>query len=248
MTAMVKVETEIRARGESLTAFAARIGVRSQDLNNWKKRGIPRSRQKLVADALGWTLDYLLADDADSITAPNAPKGLSQLTIAEPMIGYPAPSRPPSTTARAQHPFDLPTDRYTLIPRRRIGLSNDSGALVLEAETPPLALDTEWLRRSGLRAEHAAVLYMQEDSMEPSIRQGDVLLVDLGEHKIQDGGIFAIRYGRQLRVRRLYRRYDGGLILRSENRGRYPDETIPPADQDVHVQVIGRVLWRGGTI
>ncbi|MBV5272213.1 MAG: helix-turn-helix transcriptional regulator [Lamprocystis purpurea] len=249
MTAMVKVETEIRARGESLTAFAARIGVRSQDLNNWKKRGIPRSRQKLVADALGWTLDHLLADDdTHSITPPSAPKNMSQLAIAEPMIGYPAPSTPPSTTARVQHPFDLPTDRYTLIPRRKIGLSQESGALVLEAETPPLVLDTEWLRRSGLRAEHAAVLYMQEDSMEPSIRQGDVLLVDLGEQKIQDGGIFAIRYAHELRVRRLYRRYDGGLILRSENRGRYPDETIPPADQDVHVQVIGRVLWRGGTI
>ena len=249
MTAMLKVETEIRARGESLTAFAARIGVRSQDLNNWKKRGIPRSRQKLVADALGWTLDLLLADDnTHSITPPSAPKGLNQLAIAEPIIGYPASSAPPSATARVQHPVDLPTDRYALIPRRRIGLSQGSGALVLEAETPPLVFDTEWLRRSGLRAEHAAVLYMRDDSMEPSIRQGDVLLVNLGEHKIQDGGIFAIRYGHQLRVRRLYRRYDGGLILRSENRGRYPDETIPPADQDVHVQVIGRALWRGGTI
>lgn len=63
MKEMDKVVAEIRARNESLAAFASRIGVKSQDINNWKTRGIPRSKQKRVADALGWSLDRLLRDD-----------------------------------------------------------------------------------------------------------------------------------------------------------------------------------------
>ena len=249
MTAMARVEAEIRARGESLSAFAARIGVRSQDINNWKKRGIPRTRQRLVADALGWTLDDLLIDDATgSFRLPDAPGHASAIVIAEPVIGDQASAAIPEALSHSSAPSDLPTDRSVLIPRRRILLSAGSRELVLAAETPPLVVDPDWLRRIGLSAEHAAVLYAQGDSMAPLIREGDVLLVDLSDRALHDGRIFAIRYAHELRVRRLFRRYDGWLILRTENRQRYPDETVPPLDHNVHIEIIGRVLWRGGQI
>ncbi len=47
------------------------------------------------------------------------------------------------------------------------------------------------------------------------IRKGDVLLVDLSDRALHDGRIFAIRYAHELRLRRIFRRYDGWLILRT---------------------------------
>ncbi|WP_295454125.1 S24 family peptidase [uncultured Thiodictyon sp.] len=249
MTAMIKVEAALRARGESLSAFAARIGVRSQDLNNWKKRGLPRTRQRLVADALGWTLDHLLVDDAAcSITSPPATECAPGPAIAEPVSGCQVATADPDARGRSLASGDVPTDRSVLIPRRRLVFSASSGELVFEPQTPPLAFDADWLSRIGLSVDNAAVIDAQGDSMAPLIHEGDVLLVNLGDRAVRDGQIFALRYARELRVRRLYRRYDGCLILRSENRERYPDETVPRADQGIHVQVVGCVLWRGGQI
>lgn len=60
ITPMQRVEAEIRNRGNNLAWLAAELGVRSQDINNWKMRGIPRNQQIRVANALGWSLDCLL--------------------------------------------------------------------------------------------------------------------------------------------------------------------------------------------
>lgn len=148
-----------------------------------------------------------------------------------------------------ENPEDLPAGQYVMIPRRRVAFSAGNGHLSFEEEeAPPLAFGTAWVRRVGLRAEDAVVVYARGDSMEPGIRDGDVLLVDLAPRDIADGDVYALRYSEQLRVKRLFRRYDGALILRSDNAAKYPDEIVPPQDQDGHVHVIGRVIWRGGDL
>ena len=38
-----------------------------------------------------------------------------------------------------------------------------------------------------------------------------------------------------------------GLIIRSDNRDRYPDEDVPTEGKD-HIAVIGRVVWRAGEV
>lgn len=249
MKSMAKVEAELRARGESLAAFAVRIGVRSQDINNWKKRGIPRTKQKLVADAFGWTLDYLLTEeDMGAVTRSRGTQRSRGPLVSEPVIGYPPALDTTNAADRRWVTSDSASIPYVQIPRRRLTLSAENGTLLIEEETPPLAFAKHWVNRSGLRTEDIVVLDARGDSMEPLIHDGDVLLVDLGHRAVREADIFVIRYDHELRVRRLYRRYDGSLILRCDNGSRYPDETIPPADQDQHVQVIGRVLWRGGEI
>lgn len=146
-------------------------------------------------------------------------------------------------------PEHLPADQYVLIPRRRVALSAGNGHLLFEdEEAPPIPLSTTLVRRLGLRAADAVLVYAEGDSMEPGICDGDLLLVDLAARDVREGAIYALRYADQLRVKRLFRRYDGGLILRSDNAARYPDEAIPPEHQDGHVAIIGRVIWRGGAL
>ncbi|AHF04082.1 hypothetical protein MARPU_09595 [Marichromatium purpuratum 984] len=113
-----------------------------------------------------------------------------------------------------------------------------------------MAFTSDWARQTGVRPNNAVVVYAKGDSMEPSICDGDVLLIDIDTagDDIRDGQVYAIRYGHELRVKRLFRRYDGSLILRSDNAGRYPEEIIPREDQNGQVHVIGRVVWRAGGV
>jgi lambda repressor-like predicted transcriptional regulator len=242
---MVKVEAAVRARGETLAAFARRIGVRSQDINNWKARGIPRTKQKRIADALGWTLDVLLSEDDAAVPAPTVQQGYTHdPKIHESATGDPTLGGRPDQGHRAI----APGNRWLRLPLRRIGVDPDTGEVSVEdASTSPVCSEP-WIGRTQVHSGNLAVLEAHGDTMAPLIRHGDLLVVDLNDREIADGFIFVIRYGGALRSRRIDLRYDGSLILRCEDQARYPDELVPGADRDRHVKVIGRVLWRAGVI
>ena len=77
--------------------------------------------------------------------------------------------------------------------------------------------------------------------MEPTLPEGAKVTLDLSNTSIQDGRVYGIRYGDELRIKRLYKRFDGGLIIRSDNSAKSPDEVLSP-DQLEHVSVIGRYV------
>ena len=186
------------------------------------------------------------ANENDVLEGELVPSGL--------LPGSTQPSGPTETNVSGQiqpivvweNPEDLPEGKYLFIPRRRVRLSAGNGRIALEEDSaPPLAFESNWVRSEGLRFQNLVVVYADGDSMEPQIRHGDVLLLNLAATEVRDGNVYALRCVDHIRVKRLYRRYDGALILRSDN-PEFPDETVPPADQDGHVSVIGEVIWRGG--
>lgn len=83
--------------------------------------------------------------------------------------------------------------------------------------------------------------------MEPSFRDRDVLLCDTGQTEIIDGEVYALDYGGELRVKRLRKRFDGGLIILSDNTAKHPPESLSAIDA-THIKILGRVLWRGGSV
>ena len=82
------------------------------------------------------------------------------------------------------------------------------------------------------------------DSMEPHIGNGDLLLVDTTDQTIRSFGIYVIEVRAERLVKRVQRKFDGSLILISDNT-RYLPETIGP-DLATDVRVVGRVIWRAG--
>lgn len=85
-------------------------------------------------------------------------------------------------------------------------------------------------------------------SMEPSLCDGDVILVDCSyQPRILDGRVYAFCYQGELRVKRLYKRITGEILIRSDNQDRsaYPDEILTAADLD-RFKLIGRVVERSG--
>jgi phage repressor protein C with HTH and peptisase S24 domain len=146
----------------------------------------------------------------------------------------------------------------------------------------PLAFYEPWLfeliygsreepKRLGAAATMEPLLLMQvgEDSMEPTIAQGDLLLIDRSfgltatdqrqaqrEGRSPFDGIYAFQplalssdadgtTGQPL-VRRIQYRLDGTVIVRCDN-PRYSEEVYRPDARNAP-RYLGRVVWRGGLI
>lgn len=136
----------------------------------------------------------------------------------------------------------------TLIPRLDVEAAAGYGALA-ESEEPValLAFNSDWLRRRGINPGFAHALTAKGDSMEPTIRSGDVLLVDTSIDKIEDNGIYIVRIGGLLLLKRVHVKMSGGLTLISDNKDLYPPDNISQ-EEAVDVFVAGRVMWFGRSL
>lgn len=101
--------------------------------------------------------------------------------------------------------------------------------------------------RNELKADPAHLIAVEapDDSMEPTFAEGDLLLADTAEPKLRGGGIYVLASGGTLLVKRLQTKIDGGVIVSSDNAGRYPAEEIRKEDAE-KLKIVGRVIWRGG--
>ncbi|MGM5532509.1 MULTISPECIES: XRE family transcriptional regulator [Erwiniaceae] len=77
------------------------------------------------------------------------------------------------------------------------------------------------------------------NSMEPIIPSGTTVAVDCYNKKIIDGKLYAINQDGLKRIKQLYRKPGGMVVIRSFNRDEYADEEIP----EEKVEVMGRVFW-----
>lgn len=159
------------------------------------------------------------------------------------MIGSSSEGRPIESWSE---PEDLPEGAFALVPRVAVELSAGAGTVASETvNLPPLAFRSDWLQKKQVSTRsNLRITQVRGDSMSEYLQDGDSVLIDLGQTDIMDGEIYAIRYGDDLRIKRLSRKFNGGLIISSDNK-RYSDESVDPGDLD-GVQVIGRLLWRGG--
>jgi phage repressor protein C with HTH and peptisase S24 domain len=154
------------------------------------------------------------------------------------------------TVARAVEAWTVPEDLqpgvYALVPRVAVSLSAGNGHLVdQELNLPPLAFRRDWLESKCVTSKNnLRVMDVAGDSMEPYLMDRDVVLIDIGQTEIRDHVVYAIAYDNELRIKRLSRRFDGGLKIRSDNPA-YPDEELNPK-QAGYIRVIGKMLWRGG--
>lgn len=113
-----------------------------------------------------------------------------------------------------------------------------------------MAFKSAWLRANNLNQKHLDVIYASGNSMEPTINDGDVLLVDESKVEPKDGQIFAMQSeSKGTIVKRLVKSDFEGWIIRSDNpdKTRYGDETLRDGEIN-EVRIIGRVVWRGGML
>ena len=139
------------------------------------------------------------------------------------------------------------------VPRYDIRASAGRGALVISEDVAEqFAVGREWLRRNlPPWAPNNAVVGILEgsgDSMEPTIRDGDLIMVvqDVDWSIVERGGIFVFSLdGDRLLLKRLHVMMSGDLQIISDNPA-YPVEAIPFADIPHRIIVHGQVFFVGG--
>lgn len=98
------------------------------------------------------------------------------------------------------------------------------------------------LLRLGTKPENMRALRTLGTSMEPTIDDGALVLIDIGRRSLADGLIYALRAPDGLRIKRVQRQMDGGVLLISDNRDMFQPERLTPHEVE-HVRVLGRAIW-----
>ncbi len=136
-----------------------------------------------------------------------------------------------------------PRGDWVDVPRLALGASAGPGALA--AEEQPIGafrFSARWLRGQGLDPAQLSAIAVAGDSMEPTLRDGDEILVDRSPRPLRDG-IHVVRVEDAVLVKRLDTGRPGTIALISDNPAYRPLEL--PAGE---VQVIGRVVWKSGRL
>lgn len=144
---------------------------------------------------------------------------------------------------------DLNPEEFTIIPRYDITVSAGNGHTVSEEvqKNKGQAYRADWLKAMGLKGHELKSIRAKGDSMMPTFGDGCALLVDFSHKDIIEGKVYIIRFGDEIRVKRIHKRPDGGVIIRSDNRDAYPDINIPPEEMK-NIEVLGRVRHYSGDL
>jgi len=129
------------------------------------------------------------------------------------------------------------------VPRLSLEASAGPGATAAE-EIPfdAFRFSRRWLRENGLEPAQLSAIRVMGDSMDPLLRDGDEILVDRTLRPFREG-VHVVRLGEALHVKLLQAVPPGRLRLISKNAAYEPVE-VTMADVDV----VGRVVWKGGRL
>jgi phage repressor protein C with HTH and peptisase S24 domain len=141
----------------------------------------------------------------------------------------------------------IPPDDYERIPVFDIRAAGKGGALAHDAA--PIAytmFGLDWLRAlTRTHVSKLAVLQIAGDSMEPTLCNGDRVLIDTAQSNLRREGVYVIGVEDTLTVKRVTMHPKSKRVsLRSDN-PRY--ENYSDLDPD-RLHVAGRVIWFGRTL
>ena len=133
------------------------------------------------------------------------------------------------------------------VPRLPLEASAGPGAVSGAVGAAEIAFDAfrfsrRWLREQGLEPALLSSIRVMGDSMDPLLRDGDEILVDRAPRPFREG-VHVVRLGEALHVKLLQAVPPDRLRLISKNAAYEPVE-VPMSDVDV----VGRVVWKGGRI
>ncbi|MEO1986641.1 MAG: helix-turn-helix transcriptional regulator [Martelella sp.] len=216
------VETSIQERifsriGSRGIAEAARnCGISESTLRSYKKSVPAADMIPKLANGLGVNILWLLTGDGPESPAKPEISGLPAALI----------------------------DDFALVQKLELEASAGNGAVAAyDPGAEYIAFQASWLRAHDVNPSAARVLNVHGDSMEPTIRHGDVLLVDTSIDHIKDNAIYVLTWDNSVFVKRVHKRINGSLQLISDNT-LYPPEDITKADAD-QLHIAGRVVWYG---
>ncbi len=200
-------------RGVSLSQLSALIDRNTSYLQQFVRKGSPRKLEETDRRTLA---SFFAVAESEL----GAPEDISRAAATKPARG-----------------------EWVDVPRLALGASAGPGALA--GEEQPIGafrFAARWLRGQGLDPAMLSAIAVAGDSMEPTLRDGDEILIDRSPRPVRDG-IHVVRVEDAVLVKRLDTGRPGTIALLSDNPAYRPLEL--PAGE---VQLIGRVVWKSGRL
>lgn len=125
-------------------------------------------------------------------------------------------------------------------PNLSISCGSGSFGEVLEQEHEEITINNKALKDRHILQANCVAFPASGDSMLPTIKDKDIVYVDLDRTTIKDGKVFAICHGGLFKFKRLYNLPLGGVRIVSDNAVEFPEERLTAQEIiDQQFQVIG---------
>jgi len=138
-----------------------------------------------------------------------------------------------------------PDDGYIQIKEYSVQCSAGPGGVPTYEEAHdslPATYRESFFRHLGIKPEDCMRFKVHGDSMEPTLYDGDRILVHVADNKtVENNRVYAINIENEVRVKRLIRKINGDIVIHSDNPA-YPEEIISHNDESVYFSIIGRVI------
>ncbi|SHO57088.1 XRE family transcriptional regulator [Vibrio quintilis] len=127
-------------------------------------------------------------------------------------------------------------------PQFDVEASAGSGCITFNEEvSESFAFNKSWLTSQlGVHSEQVAFVTVKGDSMNPTLEDGDMILVDLSQHQLVREGIYLLQTEDGLHTKRL-KTHKNGIQVISDN-PEYPSWQITPTDAQPS-RIAGKVVW-----
>jgi hypothetical protein len=219
------IEARIAERGLEMKSLSTAIGRNHAYLYQFLRKGTP---QKLDEDDRRKLAPLLGLDESDLRERANSDGG-----AAKRPSGF-------STT------LEFEGENYAALPRYDIRVGAGGGFVLppMPAVASRILFRLDWLRRvTRAPLDQLAVVEVEGDSMEPTLRSGDNVLVDLSERNPgRRDAIYVIGSEDSLQIKRLQvHPTTKRLTIKSDNPAYETWHDIDPKKIDI----VGRVIWIG---
>ena len=184
-------------------------GVSAQAVNNWYKKGkISVSSAKAIYQKYGYSIEWILGGDESQASVIQNDDLTSDLFSNEPDLLH-------------KHRIDY----YDV--RAAAGLNG------FENSDYPEVISSLFLTDEGISqlvgkksADGICLVNVPTDSMEPTIRKGDIVFLDTKVNAYCGDGIYAFAIDGSLFIKRIQKLVGGGYRLHSDNKENYDPQDI----------------------
>jgi phage repressor protein C with HTH and peptisase S24 domain len=223
--------------GKSQKDMAADLGISLPALQGYEAgKSFPGGKVIESLVKLGFNANWLLTGEGGIKEMASAKPFYKQILSGEVLIGE-------DYTVR--EPADVLDDGFVKVPRYKVDASAGHGSVISSEQiVDHLAFRADWVRHAlGVQVSALALINVTGDSMEPTLSNGDLILIDTSVGRVDDSGVYVLQFDGKLKVKRIHSKTDGTVDIISDN-PRYPIELINN-DLVQGLNVVGRVVWCG---
>jgi Peptidase S24-like/Bacteriophage CI repressor helix-turn-helix domain len=238
----------------NLPQLAVAIGIGENTVRNWHKRKrVPLEVIRQAANHSKRPIEWFLDDQKNldqeaNYSAKSPAPGYLEKSMSSPPPGYiedanrVESNRKPWPQDYAEgntQPYGIPV--FDLGVSAGAGHGMQPGLQALDASIEVYFTPAYMRRHFGRSGNGFAMVYVKGDSMQPTLWDGDEIVVDTRVQRVDRDGIYVFMLRGDIKVKRMQVKLDGSLLVKSDNHA-YETEQVGVGQADTF-QVQGRLVW-----